>query len=299
MKRILVILICVLLLAGCGREDGSVQTTEATSVETVAVTTAPGETEGPEGILEEKQTQTAWLLSRMVTRSGERPEDWRREYLYDAAGKLIEEFDYTAGTTLTARRSYTYDESGRMAVQTVEHISHDDPGKVEMTLITRYTYDEAGLLTAMEVWEGDTLSTYVSYSYDEQGRETESVTSPGGMEDLRYITRSTYDEAGRLAEKADIFEDELMYRTVYTYDESGILTGSKDLDCNGNQSGAMEVSWEGSTKTVIYYDMTGEIYLTDITTYNEAGEPTLSESVYADGEVVTTEYTYEPYEIQK
>lgn len=297
MKRFLSILICVLLLAACGKADAPAQT-EA-PVETTAVTTAPPETEGPEGILEEKQTDTLWLLSRMVTRSGDRPEDWRREYVYDAAGKLTEEFDYTAGVTLTARRSYVYNEAGLIQEQTVEHISHEDPEKVEMTLITRYTYSDDGLLLSMEVFDGDTLSTRVTYAYDAMGRETESVTTPGGVEEIRYITRSTYDEQGLLTEKADICDDELIYRTLYTYGEDGTLLSSLDTDGMGNVTGSMEVTWEGSTKTVTYYDMTGAIYLTDVTAYNESGEPTLSESIYADGEVVTTEYTYEPYEIQK
>lgn len=297
MKRFLSILICVLLFAGCGRQDAPVQTTAP--AQTVPVTTVPPETEGPEGVLEEKQTETVWLLTRMVTRSGDRLEDWRREYVYDADGKLAEEFEYTAGNTLTARRMYEYDADGRMTVQTVEHISHEDPTKVEMTLVTHYTYGDDGLLHTTEVFENGELSTRVTYAYDEMGRETESVTTPGGVEEIRYITRSTYSEDGRLAEKADIYEDELMYRTEYTYDEAGLLTGTQDYDINGNPTSSMTVSWEGSTKTVTYYDMTGAVYLTDVTAYNESGEPTLSESVYADGEVVTTEYTYEPREIQK
>jgi len=296
MKRIAVILICILLLAGCGKQTAP-ETTAAPAPTTVPATTQPAE--GPEGILEEKQTETVYLLARMTVRSGERPEDWRREYVYDGEGKLAEEFEYTAGHTLTARRSYTYDEAGLLTVQTVEHMSHDDPGKVEMTLVTRYTYGSDGLLTAMEVFENDALSTRVSYLYDDLGRETESVTMPGGVEDIRYITRSTYGEGGLLLAKEDIFEDQLMYRTEYTYDEAGNLLSSRDQDRDGNVTGTMEVTWEGTTKTVVYCDMTGEIYLTEVTTCNESGEPTLSESIYADGGVITTEYTYEPYEIQK
>jgi len=110
MRRILSIMIMCLLLAGCGKADTPAQTTApATPAETVAVTTAPA-TEGPEGILEEKQTETVYLLTRTTVYSGEAQEDWHRECTYDAAGRLVEEFDYVAGHTLSARCSYTYDE---------------------------------------------------------------------------------------------------------------------------------------------------------------------------------------------
>jgi len=299
MRRILSIMIMCLLLAGCGKADTPAQTTApATPAETVAVTTAPA-TEGPEGILEEKQTETVYLLTRTTVYSGEAQEDWHRECTYDAAGRLVEEFDYVAGHTLSARCSYTYDEGGLLAVLKAEHISHEDPEKVEMTLTTQYTYDDQGRKILTQVYENGELSTEESCVYDDNGNLIETVTCPGGIEEIRYITRSTYDESGRLVETVDIFEEEVLYRTTYSYSQEGELTGSKDYDMNDNCTGSMEITWEGSTKTVTYWDMTGEVYLTDVTTYNASGEPTLSESVYADGEVITTEYIYEPYEIQK
>jgi len=168
-----------------------------------------------------------------------------------------------------------------------------------MTLTTQYTYDDQGRKILTQVYENGELSTEESCVYDDNGNLIETVTCPGGIEEIRYITRSTYDESGRLVETVDIFEEEVLYRTTYSYSQEGELTGSKDYDMNDNCTGSMEITWEGSTKTVTYWDMTGEVYLTDVTTYNASGEPTLSESVYADGEVITTEYIYEPYEIQK
>ena len=135
------------------------------------------------------------------------------EYSYDEQGRVIERKNYNnygTGLVLAGRIEYYYDETTG-------------------SLVTEKCYTV--------FWEGESMTSYIEYSYDRSGRlvKEDTYTDSNVSARIEYI----YDEDGRLSEQLDYLLSEngtelvLSRKTDRTYDENGNPAAEKTVRTAG------------------------------------------------------------------
>ncbi len=137
-------------------------------------------------------------------------------YHYDAAGRIAH-VDYPTGW-----QDWTFDSLDRLS-RYEEWSLHGDS-----TTVMEYAFGEGGLLTLLNTFRNDLLTTRTSFTYDELGNmvyhETDGGQSwgPDGVVDEYYLY--TYDDAGRiLTKEGHSYASANHWR--YTYDDRGRRVG--------------------------------------------------------------------------
>ena len=154
------------------------------------------------------------------------------EYSYDEQGRVIERKNYNnygTGLVLAGRIEYYYDETTG-------------------SLVTEKCYTV--------FWEGESMTSYIEYSYDRSGRlvKEDTYTDSNVSARIEYI----YDEDGRLSEQLDYLLSEngtelvLSRKTDRTYDENGNILSVKGYQ---NQGTSSTPNWVADSETKFVYDM--------------------------------------------
>ena len=208
---------------------------------------------------------------------------------YNEFGRLVTSTDY-AGTPT----NYTYDSLGRLTSQTITiengktsttKYEYDAAGNIirewnQVNAVgssaqwnkTEYTYDSRNRLTSVKQYNGSTLASTTSYTYDGVGNVL-TMTSGG------KTTTYTYDRFGNV-----LTEKDALNRTkTYTYSDLGRLESVTDR--NG-------------IETEYFYDALGRIIKTEATDGTDTETQTFTYS--KTGQVLskandssTTTYTYD------
>lgn len=277
MKKLLILLLAVLLLAGCAETyDGPTETeyvlTEMTRVQywtdgTVFTARRTGYTYDIYGNLaQEMEYGVNDPILEIV-------------YTYDDRGNRIEAERYNPSGWFQkriGRTEYTYDEQDRLIREVREDLgeiyefsyTYDDEANTLTTgspdgVLVEY-FDENGFVVRRE-YTAETESWWNEYTWRPDGQPlTERGTDGTGAE---YELRWDYDDAGRLAEMRRWEAGELNYHYQYEYDEQGrqvrlveLLDGGKAelsrREYNDVQR-SMTVYSRGEKSHTIFYDADG------------------------------------------
>jgi len=298
MKKLFPILLAVLLLTACGKEEAEQTTVPTTATPTTQTVTPATEDTGPEGVLENKDTQTVYLLTRMSVLDDMGDESWYREYEYNDKGQKTEEFEYASTGDLSYRQVFTYDEAGLCTVTETHQMAPYDSSKLASVLTINYTYDDRGRVILQEAYEEGVLVNYDEFTYDDHGNIL-SQHNEFGEDQLDLTYEYTYDSQGNMLSCKEYQNGELMGTTEQTFDAENRLATSAYFDAGGMLMNRSEYVWEETTETETHYDMDGNVITSVVTTYDENGCITFQENQYSDGTVTMTEYFYEPFEIMK
>lgn len=285
MKKFIILVLSVLLLAGCAE-------------------TYDGPTEGVLRL-------TEYYVSSRYYFSEETSEK-RTTYAYDVHGNRVQETHYDEGE-LTGIRKLRYDDRGNEISETVWDYSgwipyidrrvkqtYDDRDRVltytnydmwgRKTGESTYTYDDEANTTRWENGDGD----WVIYYYDEDGRHLRSVTRDG------YETVYSYDERGNRIGWVDTKDGVLFGAYEAGFDEQNRQIWGKRYDENRQMISQTAYSYEDGEQTVTigktdggkrveYYAEDGRLELVE--DYDSRGELTMIQHyiyreirVPADGE---------------
>lgn len=299
MKRLIPLILAFLLLTACGGQEPEETTVPTTTASTTQTKPSATEDTGPEGVLENKDTQTVYLLTRMSVLDDSGSESWYREYEYNGLGQKAEEFEYTNTGDLSYRSVYTYNDQGLCTAMEIHQMDSFDASKLASVLTVKYTYDDQGRLVMQQSYEEDTLTGYDEFTYDEQGNYLTYKMYFGGELAYDWAYSYQYDDQGNILSREEMLNGELAYTLECKYDGQGRCIESVTRTADGFVESRSEMVWEGSTETRTYYDMEDKVFLTTVSTYDESGNMTYQENQYSDGTVTMTEYFYEPFEITK
>ena len=271
MKKLCVLLLSILMLAGCS---------------------ASAVYDGP--------TQSAWVLTEQITTTysittGETFTD-RWTYAYDSFGNQIHSCGYSEGkleveykrtydahhnitTSETwdhtgligfprARSSYTYDAQGRLLTCTTRNVFGIK------TNSSTYTYDDesrsvsyTGEYDTQTQWlneNGDLLRTVshssvgggdieTLYEYDELGQQTKMTVYQNGS--LSSTIELVYDEQGRVIKETWLdAESGILTRYTHHYEETTITT----YDLDGNKT-IQTLRPDGEVEKLEQFDKTGQL----------------------------------------
>ena len=189
--------------------------------------------------------------TRYVLTTSVYPDGRVTEYKYSDEGDLIE------STTGESRKTYSWDEDGRLLEET--HSNSDDSGTVSWSETNTYAAD--GSYTRVrkqykkdgEVWWTETANLDANdrlvsrktedldrqtvteeifeYTYDDEGRVlTQKSLLPDGV--LNFSTVYTYTEEGLLRSRFTTYANGHTNSAAYTYDENGNCTESNLYDAN-------------------------------------------------------------------
>ena len=295
MKKLFPILLVLLLLTACTKEEPE-KTTPPTTAAPTFQTEAPatGDT-GPEGVLEEKDTQTVYLMTRMSSLDESGAENWYREYEYNDRGWKTGEFEYSSTGELSYHSVFTYDDAGLCTTTETNYMDPYDASKLARVTLIRHSYDEKGRVIKHESFEDEVLVDTTELTYDDHGNILTNHMQDMGKLSYTY----EYDAQGNILTREEYLDGELTYIFTCKYDDQGRITEN----FTHNTAGVLEMrsvfTWEGTTQTATYYDMEDKVFLTTVTTYDDQGNLTFQENQYPDGTVTMTEYFYEPFEITK
>ncbi len=250
MKKLLMLLLCVLLLTGCGRgqEDALPTAEEEPQSKTVYVhssitRTQNGSTGKTEYIYNEENLLTDVIISDEAGQELQRylvtcdengnPVNWDTSvgdtvssliYTYDDRGHTLGTYAYT-GETLTTSTEYTW--SGDLRIRVTVRVPAQNYEQR-----TEYTYDDKNVLQRQDLYVGGNLSGYTLYTSDTQGRPTlgENYSPDGAVTGTIAYTYHTNTEK-RITTAAD---GSITQVQDLTYDLQGNLLSSHIYDGSGN-----------------------------------------------------------------
>lgn len=287
MKKLIMLTLCLLLLAGCA---------------------APAVYDGP--------TESAWVLTEHAT-TFYNPATIKLQtmvwnYSYDGFGNAVRTQTYTDGEPETemvqtydsrsnmtrevtrqqfwffsypvSRTDYTYDEQDRILTITyrsglgvktgsVTYTYDDEAGTVteESPTETRTQYlgENGEVLRIVTLSNGKEVETV--YEYDELGRDIRSTRYDNGVLTTIYETR--YDDQGRVLEStARSPEGEILWQTIYLYEGNTVTT----RDESGNWS-LETLRPDGQVETQENYGPDGKLLSRSEYTYQEIQVPAKEE----------------------
>ena len=197
------------------------------------------------------------------------PDGFLNYYLtleYDAMGNLQSITRRNAQGQQEAKESYRYDDQGRVTaiqpkdgLETTYH-TYDAAGnriRTEEGLVRQeYSYDTQGLLQTLELYAGDVLSQYTTYTYSDQGlpEKVQEYDSQGAL--LGY-TQYSYNSRGWLL-KEQTFDDagSPPATITYQYNAQGFRLGQEKRNPSGGLISLVRMTYDGrgNLLTVHQYD---------------------------------------------
>jgi antitoxin component YwqK of YwqJK toxin-antitoxin module len=279
-------MVMALSLWACGKDDTKAAPTEAPTTPTEAPT-APVENNGGENINQDPETGNFSLLTDMTIRYGEG----------DDAEIIKMEFAYDDDHDIVAYKAY-----------------------LDGNLYSKGTFDKDtyNTLQQKDYTEDGVIDGTYDYTYDENGREIQAVTTDGEGNILSFRA-NTYTAQGLLEYSFSSFADEIGNYTTYeqyTYDDHGnilryisgsgdeiwtiivfenIYDGDRLSEVKTYEDGILQ--WceqydaDGNLVTELSYGSEGEVFSREEWTY-ENGKP-VRRVITNDGvESYREEYTY-------
>ena len=284
MKKLLSLLLCILLLAGC----------------------APAAYDGP--------TESAWVItqsnSTMFDHYSGRSSTRLRTDSYDSYGNLVCSMYYSDGER-TAEHRFSYDDRGNCTRET----NWDHTGLLSRPIArTDYTYDGQNRVLTITYRNGFGFKTGGdTYTYDDEANTVTWVGSSDTQtkylnengDPIRIVTLShaagmemetlyEYDELGRNV-KTIHYQDGVLASTVLTsYDDQGRMVKNISYDANGTAIYGSTVVYEENTVTTM--DLEGN---RSVETLRPDGLVEKMENYDPDGNLISRmEYTYQEIQIR-
>ena len=284
MKKLTIILLCLLLLCGCA---------------------APAVYDGP--------TQSAWVLTEQVTTYYSDYDEIgipsRTTYAYDTFGNRVRSLTWQ-DSELSSERKYTYDDRGNVTSIVVwDHSSwfpwpdsrtgytYDEQNRPTATIYRNflglerrrdtYTYDDEARTV---LWEGryDTQTTWLNENGDPL--RTLTYSEPTGI----YMeTVYEYDDPGRNTKIISYYDNALSSTAALVYDDQGRLL----TETFSGADGAVyhHTTYHHAENTIITYELDGG---KTVETYRPDGPVEKMEQFNKQGErTMLTEYTYQQIRI--
>jgi hypothetical protein len=142
--------------------------------------------------------------------------DGYMQYTYGSNGMPLSYISYNETGEELSRTEYVYNEN-QQRTKTTYYFD------AELYRIYTYAYDASGKMILSVSYDGNNKETNrTEYVYDEDGNETESISSSDGEEYSR--TQHQYDTDGKILKDIRFEQNEEISYTEYTYDENGNLT---------------------------------------------------------------------------
>ena len=275
MKRLIILLLCLLLLSGCAAE-------------------------------------TEYLLSESIWDDGDGTPQ-RTGYEYDEAGRLIAQTtgddDFCGMGSLYERIEFEYDDHGQLLREQI----YDETGCIRVREYVN-AYDGSGQLVHFDSYTDGELFESRTNSYDEQGNLTRTEfihRSPYSTDTIvenfdqagnvyRSVTTSELSGTVSSAFTEYFYEDGRLHQTqsdeggrmVYSYDRRGRLKRverylDEALDFY------REFTYTADTETEIQYEADGTIITKQVRTYDRSGNLIKEEFFNSEGKCSGTGiYTY-------
>lgn len=243
MKRLLCLLLLpVLLLAGCAKDEPEEPVETQPTTKTVyvhsSITRTQGETTNRTDYIYNEEN----LLTDVIVSDAEGKELHRYLVTCDESGNPIE-WASSAGTTVT----YTYDAQGRTlrtetyageTFMTSTEYNWSGDLRVSVTVKTslqeqrtEYTYDDKGGLTRQDLYISGILSSYGLYTLNEGGKPALCKTfDPEGSP----VGEVTYEYEGTTEKRITADSHGTVLQTqILTYDAQGNLLNNDLIDYGG------------------------------------------------------------------
>ncbi|HMJ26842.1 MAG TPA: hypothetical protein VK475_13475, partial [Pyrinomonadaceae bacterium] len=206
-------------------------------------------------------------------------------YLYNQAGKKIEEQTFFHTGASGGKTLHQYDGAGRET----ETVYYDRNGAVGWK--QNFKYDNRGRRIELIQYNGEVLRYRINTSYDDKGRPLAVETiefngTPGGYTSHSPVPGKViyiYDDEKMTKEVSSYnAAGVLTGRIIYTYDEKGGEIGRRELDADG-ASKYQEIGWyqnhqlvrrsRGDALTRIDYDAHGNWINKTYFLTQQSGEP--------------------------
>ncbi len=224
-------------------------------------------------------------------------------FVYDVDGRTI------AKTNAAGTDCMTYDDEGQLTTDQA-------PGDTNPTL---YNYDPAGNVLSISHTSGDDTVGTITYSYDEDGRLTDTVdangaeaaytydadgnrisqtTATGSLgSSTNYTTSYSYDGADQLTSETDPADSSYSF----FYDSRGDLQGTQYpngtfnwTDTNPDGSILHNLNRHGTITSETTAPPTDSAPIADYSyTYNQDGQRTEQDATFGSASVAATLYTYD------
>ena len=186
---------------------------------------------------------------------------WYLDFTYDEKGRKTSVTSYTFSGDQIDQVSLEYDEDGH---QLVQYWWSDDGRLGEIVC----QYDASGDLVREETYDGQELSSYSVYEYDESnGQRARKDYYPDGS--LHRVTKYEYNKQGQVIKQSE-------------YDSKGELTVIRTTEYN---SFGEKISESG-------YDAEGKLFIYDVYEYDEKGNLIVSKSYDGAGNLIGSQ-TYD------
>lgn len=225
MKRIIILcLIAMMTLSGCGVKGGGKKANVMTQAATVPQEMIPTEEENtskePTTI-----TKEVSLLVKKVHRDCISNKEWKIEYTYDGAGNILTYYSESGNR----RMKYEYNDKGLL----IKEITCNKWWEPELWEV--YAYDSNGKLIREENYNSKGLSSTLTYTYDENGELSQKEYKATGQYADNAYYREEYEisESYYHMEKYDIdgelVDEEIKYYFAY-YDDKYLITSEYKQD---------------------------------------------------------------------
>jgi len=201
---------------------------------------------------------------------------YQYRYTYDAASRVISEV-YVDGEAYWTRREFTYNSDNLRIAE--KYTDYDNKWKN-----TTYTYKEGFLHTETVENSDSTVKTV----YDKDGKVLTSTLTRGKTS---HVTKYTYDGDGNLLKK----QYPEGHADVYRYNEQGLLTHSEQLGPVGKIATVTNCTYDEDGNMLTRATKVEDRERKETFTYNKSGKLVKKEYVDFNGEVTTTEISYERY----
>lgn len=238
MKKLMVLLLAMLLLTGCGAESEDTETT--------AQPTQP-------------KLKTVWVHSSITRTDSTATAAYRTEYVYRDNDTLSEVVIYNDTDDEVQHYRVNCDENGNPT----DWIA---TGADENSSI-RYSFDQQGRPLGTYAYTNGVLMTSTEYTWS--GDLRVSVTVKVSSQSYEQRTEYTYDDKNRLIRQDQYEDGQLSTYAICTCDEQGRLLKSQSYDLQGNAAATITCSYEGTTETRVTANADGTVLQTQVLTYDE------------------------------
>lgn len=251
MKKLLIALLAVLLLTGCGQK-----TPEPT----------------------EPATKTVYVHSSITRTSGEAVS--HTEYVYDEEARLTDVIVSDAAGQELQRYLVTCDENGNPV--------RWDTSVSGTASSVAYTYDDRGRTLGTYAYTEDTLVTSTENTFS--GDLTVRVTIKSPAQGFEQRTEYTYDEKGNLTRQDQYVGGALMSYGLYSVGEDGKPLSCDNYSSEGELLSVITYACEGTTETRTVTDQSGTLVTQiQVMTYDDHGNLLTSKVTDASGLTISSE----------